>query len=740
MNGVLVGSIADLNVAPKPDDESEVDLTNWVRFYSTPFWNSGSATTAVIRIRNLNTIAGGNDFGLDDISFGTLSPVPMVGDPQANGGDALCEGDTLFLTSNITGGLEPIFYVWTGPDGFYSEEANPIIPNVTFANEGTYTLTVTDGYGCPPLEYTTILDIIPSPTATLSPSDTVCVGDPEPLVTFTGAGGTIPYTFYYTLNAGPVQSITTPAGNSFVSISVPTTSPGTFVYTLVSVADVNGCDRAENHVCTITVGEIPDCLISGDTLLCPNTTGHIYSGPVGMAGYFWSIAGNGSIPGPLNGSSVSVTAGANCNSSFTLTLTVTNGDDCDSTCSMDVLVQDITPPAWTTLAGSLDRLLQCSDAAGLAAAQALAPSATDNCTLSLTPVKTAGSFVAGSCANAGTYTNTWTVSDACGNAVAADFTQVITIIDNTAPVWTTAAGALNRTLECGDTTGLAAAQALVPAASDNCDPTLVPDKIAGPFISGTCANSGTYTNTFTVSDDCGNISSVYTQVITINDNTQPDITCPGNVSIDCDESIDPTNTGFATATDNCDPDPAITFSDVNIAGSCADSYTIQRTWTATDTCGNSSICMQVISLQDVSPPVLVGVPPNVTVPCDNIPPAPAVTATDNCDLSVTVNFSQINNVINGCGTITRSWTATDDCLNTADSMQIITVIDTTAPVLIGVPANDTVSCESVPNPPVVTVTDNCDPTVFVIFNETVNTVEEGCGEIIRTWSCYRLLW
>src|SRR5690606_38325890 len=57
VNGVLVGTIADLNSAPKPTSEGAVNLNNWVRFYSDPTWNSGSATTAVIRIRNLNTTA-----------------------------------------------------------------------------------------------------------------------------------------------------------------------------------------------------------------------------------------------------------------------------------------------------------------------------------------------------------------------------------------------------------------------------------------------------------------------------------------------------------------------------------------------------------------------------------------------------------------------------------------------------------------------------------------------------------
>jgi hypothetical protein len=731
VNGSQVGTIAELGEGPS--QQSEVTLGNWVRFYSDPVWNSSAATTAVIRIINLQTEESGNDFGLDDISFGTMDPFPAGIDPEANGGSDLCEGDTLYLEANVEGGLPPINYYWTGPNGFISTLQNPVIPNVTILNAGWYILSVTDGYGCPANLDSTLLTIIPSPSATISPSENVCVNDPEPLVTFTGAEGVEPYTFFYTLNAGPEQSITTISGNT-ISISVPTNIPGTFVYVLTGVIDENGCLTTLNDTCIITVSELPECLITGDDLLCPNTTGNTYTGPVGMAGYSWSIAGNGIITGPADEPAVTVTSGPACNSPFTLTLTVSDDLSCDTTCSLAVLVQDINPPSWTTPAGDLDVTLQCSDVAGLANAQALAPAATDNCTSPLTPVKTAGAFVPGSCANAGTYTNTWTVADSCGNATATLFTQVITIIDNIAPVWTTLPGALDVTLDCGDLSGLAAAQALVPAATDNCDINLVVVKTAGDFVPGFCDQSGSYTNTFNVSDDCGNPGSIFTQVITVNDNSAPDITCPGNIAIDCDESIDPVNTGTAIATDDCDPDPVITYLDVTIPGGCPDSYTIQRTWTATDDCGNSINCLQVISVQDVSPPVLVGVPANTSVSCDAIPPPPVVTATDNCDLSVTVSFSEINNVINGCGTITRTWSATDDCNNTVTASQIITVFDNTLPVLTGVPDDLTVPCDAVPDPPVVTVTDNCDPTVTVIFEETINTVIGGCGEIIRTWS------
>ena len=71
INGSQVGSIASL-----PNGySSTAGPFNWVRFYGS--WNSGFATEADLSIINLNTILGGNDFGLDDVSFGTLSPVAL---------------------------------------------------------------------------------------------------------------------------------------------------------------------------------------------------------------------------------------------------------------------------------------------------------------------------------------------------------------------------------------------------------------------------------------------------------------------------------------------------------------------------------------------------------------------------------------------------------------------------------------------------------------------------------------
>ena len=265
---------------------------------------------------------------------------------------------------------------------------------------------------------------------------------------------------------------------------------------------------------------------------------------------------------------------------------------------------------------ALDVTLECSDVAGLATAQAMFPVATDNCDTDVTNiVKVSGAYVAGAlCPEAGSYTNTWTVTDACGN-VSAVYTQTITIIDTTSPTWTTVAGALDVTLECSDVAGLAAAQAMFPVATDNCDTDVTNIvKVSGAYVPGAvCPEAGSYTNTWTVTDACGNVSAVYTQTITIIDTTPPTFTVPDDITIcrDITGAYDRTaaNTGDVTdEADNCDTTLDATYTDSDIAmGTVTVVGYITRTWTLADDCGNTTVQYQTIWVQPV-PRISVAVP------------------------------------------------------------------------------------------------------------------------------------
>jgi uncharacterized repeat protein (TIGR03803 family) len=109
--------------------------------------------------------------------------------------------------------------------------------------------------------------------------------------------------------------------------------------------------------------------------------------------------------------------------------------------------------------------------------------------------------------------------------------------------------------------------------------------------------------------------------------------------------------------------------------------------TLTDGCGNAAYATNFVIVQDTTPPVLAGLPllAAASYQCrQEVPPAPSVTATDNCDGPVTVNYIQAESIPGAsCGnSITRTWTATDRSGNTANFVQTITVNDTTPPVLI----------------------------------------------------------
>jgi hypothetical protein len=163
------------------------------------------------------------------------------------------------------------------------------------------------------------------------------------------------------------------------------------------------------------------------------------------------------------------------------------------------------------------------------------------------------------------------------------------------------------------------------------------------------------------------------------------IACPPDLRIECGTSTDPQITGVATATSVCDLNPTLTYSDAVFPGQCAAEQRIVRTWRATDACGNVATCDQTLSVVDTTPPQ-IHCPPDATVgPTQPTDPAATGTATvtDNCDTTPTVSYSDA--VAAGTPpvikTITRSWTAVDDCTNSSTCNQIIQVVDQGSPCI-----------------------------------------------------------
>ena len=406
-----------------------------------------------------------------------------------------------------------------------------------------------------------------------------------------------------------------------------------------------------------------------------------------------------------------------CLNAFEIIRTWTATDNCGNqdSVSQTITVEDTTPPMITGIPA--DITVECNQIPA-----PITPTVTDNCDNSVLPVFTEVRMD-GSCPSNYTLTRTWTATDDCGNQASAS--RIITVEDTTPPDFVSVPPDV--TIECDEVTA-----PITLFATDNCDafPVVTVNEVR---TDGVCADAYTLTRTWTATDNCGN-QGMAMQIVTVEDTTPPVFTnVPPDVTVDCSTIPVPEP---PMATDNCDDLADLSFDEQTIGGICGLDATLQRTWTATDNCGNQNSVVQLITLLDNTPPTLSGVPADVTVECNNVPVPPTVTAMDNCDPDVPVTFDETSTPGN-CPQefiLERTWMATDDCGNTASQSQMITVQDTNAPSLQGVPADITAECNAIPDPPVVTAIDDCDPNVSVTFSETTNN--GNCPDalnIIRTW-------
>jgi hypothetical protein len=310
---------------------------------------------------------------------------------------------------------------------------------------------------------------------------------------------------------------------------------------------------------------------------------------------------------------------------------------------------------------------------------------------------------------------TWVGSDACGNE--SIFQQTISIVDESGPEFTFVPEDL--VLSCVGTTPTD--QALAEDACSDVDVTL--EEI---WSEGDCGN--VVTRVWTATDACGNTSTA-TQTVSFTDQDAPviegDFT---TVEINCSEALPVVPE--VEITDNCANDVNLAYTELIVEGDCQSDYTLMRTWTATDACGNQAVVNQSVIVSDTTAPVFDFTPEDITAACGTIPEAPFLTASDNCS-AVSMNYDESFDV-GGCPNIYRTWTAIDACGNATEFVQIVFVEDTEPPLLLGVPDNVNVDCNSIPEMPEPEVSDNCDEDVALTVNESI--IGAGCSyTIIRTW-------
>jgi hypothetical protein len=119
---------------------------------------------------------------------------------------------------------------------------------------------------------------------------------------------------------------------------------------------------------------------------------------------------------------------------------------------------------------------------------------------------------------------------------------------------------------------------------------------------GPCPDTHALVRRWQATDRCGNVSPVAEQRIEVSDVLPPVLAgVPADETVECDAIPAPAP---VTATDACDPAPAVAFTEVREDGDCPGQHELLRTWTATDRCGNTASETQRITVQDTTPPAI----------------------------------------------------------------------------------------------------------------------------------------
>ena len=361
---------------------------------------------------------------------------------------------------------------------------------------------------------------------------------------------------------------------------------------------------------------------------------------------------------------------SNCFEGDAIVRTWTATDDCGNSSSADQLITlvDAVAPFFTSIPADVE--LECADALPMDMA-----TAEDVC--SGVTVTFSDSEGDANCTGMAVITRTFTATDGCGNVSTAQ--QTITRIDTEAPV----ASVADASMTCEEYDS--ATEYGSYEVSDNCMSEVV---VSWAEVSSTQEGSnGCFVaeREYTFTDGCGNSSSAI-QTITVTDDVAPVMDeVAAAVELQCGDVMP----AMPSATDNCSA-VEVTFEDVETTMGCSGEMSFIRTYTATDACGNSVSASQEVTYNDVIAPTFTA-PSDVTVECDSDLSDLGVTgnvmdASDVCSADIFTTYTdEVSTSEGSCladNVVTRTWTVTDGCGNSSTDVQVITLEDTTAPVVV----------------------------------------------------------
>ncbi len=183
--------------------------------------------------------------------------------PSITSNSPICEGQSVNLSA--TGGVS---YVWSGPNGYTSNSANPIIGNALPNASGTYSVLATDAIGCQQTT-TAIITVNPLPIVSITGAS-VCAGQNLNL------GATGGNTYAWTGPNGFTSNLQNPV--------IPNATPAMAGIYQVTATSVNGCLRS--LVSAVIVNAAPSGTVSTNAPICEFGKLQLFAG--GSVSYSWT--------------------------------------------------------------------------------------------------------------------------------------------------------------------------------------------------------------------------------------------------------------------------------------------------------------------------------------------------------------------------------------------------------------------------------------------------------------------
>jgi gliding motility-associated-like protein len=202
-------------------------------------------------------------------------------------------------------------------------------------------INITDGNGCVGVPNPNNASILVNPTPdiniTVSGTNPICQGQDSELF-FPVISGTPPFNVNYLAGGSPLTTSVDGSGNQTSGNPMIISPTTTTTYTLTSVTDAKGCVNSLSNDATLTVNEIPNVIVSGDTEICnQDQTPLFFTFTSGTAP--WTVNYNvASAPGSVTLYNTNDTLVVDPNITTTYLFTGISDNNCSATINEDVTI------------------------------------------------------------------------------------------------------------------------------------------------------------------------------------------------------------------------------------------------------------------------------------------------------------------------------------------------------------------------------------------------------------------